>query len=75
MLVEAALPRLNQCRCFSELEGNPRAHTDLVSHLGFGFILILVTKPKKAPLKNCQKLTQTLNWSRKFPDTASDHLN
>lgn len=36
LLVGAALPLLNQCRYFSEQEGNAHAHIDLISHLGFG---------------------------------------
>lgn len=42
---------------FSEQKGNLYVHMVLVSNLGLGFILSLATKPKKAPLKNCQKLT------------------
>lgn len=51
---------------FSEQKGNLHIHMVLVSNLGLGFILSLATKPKKAPLKNCQKLTQSLNWSGKY---------
>lgn len=50
---------------FSEQKENLHGHMILVSYLGLGFILSLATKPKNAPLKNCQKLTQSLNWSGK----------